>query len=634
MKLYKILASRIALVIAAGLIALSSSALDLPTKIVKGKEYYVYKVKKGDTMFSLSRSLGVSADQIRAAMPSSDGVLKAETELLFPVEGSLKTFAHTVEKGETLFGISHKYNVTVEELVGLNPQCEGVIKAGQTINIPVKKGNEGLMSNAERANSQPRQEPETSGIIPTVKNTAEKVADKSEQWAQTAADKTVNVADRVAGAVEKTADKVSGKVSEVFTGRKDDGKDSHEIAQGGTDTKDVTSAETITFDKDSEASEESESSQQQPSVQTPVEPGNYNVAVLLPFMLEEAGITEQTRLNDDFFKGFLLAADTLSHQGQTIDIQVYDTRNDLTTLRGVMGKTEMGKADVLIAPGDAQQMELILEMAPQGSYVLNPFLIKDKSYITNPKSVQLNLPSESMYELASDAVLDLFDGYQPVILENLKGKSEKTEFVDYLTDRFTEESITPARLSYENRLTSERLTEFVDSLGTAKQIVFIPLSGSLSEFNTFSHAIKSVRDNAMNPSDISLFGYPDWTAFRGDAEEMLHKLNATVYSRFFYDANSEGTTGVASAFRRWYGDKMIETVPNQAILGFDIGKYVIDNMRRNNGRFVPAGNPFEGIQSSFDLVKPEDAGGNSGYVNNAIYIIRFDDFANTITRLR
>lgn len=612
MKLYHRYLTRMTAAIAAGLIALSASALDLPTKIVKGKEYYVYTVRKGDTMFSLSRRLGVSAGQIRSAMPTSDGVLKADTELLFPVEGGLDTFTHKVEKGETLFGISHKYNVSVDELIDLNPQCEGVIKAGQVITIPVKKGNEALMASygqsstpepeaasIEKAREDKGPETGSAGIIPAVKNTAEKVADKSEQIAQATVDRTEKIAGKVAVAVEKTAD----NVTQVLTGKeKEDYKDD-QVAE--TEKNAITS-----------------------------EPGNYNVAVLLPFILDDANLTEQTRLNDDFFKGFLLAADTLSHQGQTIDIQVYDTRNDLTGLRGIMGKTEMGKADVIIAPGDASQMEIILEMAPRGSYVLNPFLIKDKSYITNHKSVQLNLPSETMYELASDAVLDLFDDFQPVILENRKGKTEKADFVDYLSGRFNEKGVTPLRLGYESRLTAERLSEFVDSIGAERQIVFIPMSGTLTEFNTFSHAVKDVREKAVNPMDLSLFGYPDWTAFRGDSEDMLHKLNATVYSRFFYDSKSEDTNGVASAFRRWYGDKMIETVPNQAILGYDIGKYVIDNMRRNNGRFIPAGNPFEGIQSSFDLIKPAGTTENSGYVNNAIYIIRFDDFADTITRLR
>jgi hypothetical protein len=62
--------------------------------------------------------------------------------------------------------------------------------------------------------------------------------------------------------------------------------------------------------------------------------------------------------------------------------------------------------------------------------------------------------------------------------------------------------------------------------------LLIPTSGNINEFNKFIHAVKTARDASAETGRIALFGYPDWTAFRNDAEAMLHAVDATVFSRF------------------------------------------------------------------------------------------------------
>ena len=63
--------------------------------------------------------------------------------LLFVSLFSQKT--HTVEKGDTLFGISRKYNVSVEELLRLNPETKGGnIKIGDVLRIDGKGSSKQL----------------------------------------------------------------------------------------------------------------------------------------------------------------------------------------------------------------------------------------------------------------------------------------------------------------------------------------------------------------------------------------------------------------------------------------------------------------------------------------------------------
>ena len=43
---------------------------------------------------------------------------------------------HTVKKGDTLYSVSKKYNVTVKRIIELNKIQDEIIYLGQTLNIP------------------------------------------------------------------------------------------------------------------------------------------------------------------------------------------------------------------------------------------------------------------------------------------------------------------------------------------------------------------------------------------------------------------------------------------------------------------------------------------------------------------
>ena len=51
-------------------------------------------------------------------------------------ESTTKNIAHVVEKGETLYGLSKKYNVSQDDLIALNPGIASGLKKGQVIVIP------------------------------------------------------------------------------------------------------------------------------------------------------------------------------------------------------------------------------------------------------------------------------------------------------------------------------------------------------------------------------------------------------------------------------------------------------------------------------------------------------------------
>lgn len=159
--------------IAIGLTSLASPVTELPSKVINGKKYYCYKVVKKETLYSLSRKLGLTQEQIIFYNPTVYDGLKANDILYFPAEdfsdgesvstsgtsaddksttqtdgkkatanGNDKptqkphTTTHDVAKGETIYGISHRYGITTEQLMDANPAIRSGLKAGMSLIIP------------------------------------------------------------------------------------------------------------------------------------------------------------------------------------------------------------------------------------------------------------------------------------------------------------------------------------------------------------------------------------------------------------------------------------------------------------------------------------------------------------------
>jgi LysM repeat protein len=101
-------------------------------------------IQKGETVYSVSRKYDVTPEALMAANGIADpSKLKTGQKLLIPS-------THRVAKGETLFGIARSYGLSLEVLLAANRLAPGaVIKPGDILVIPGKGRPEGKGEAAE-----------------------------------------------------------------------------------------------------------------------------------------------------------------------------------------------------------------------------------------------------------------------------------------------------------------------------------------------------------------------------------------------------------------------------------------------------------------------------------------------------
>ena len=93
-----------------------------------------YTVKKGDTLYTISRKYNISVDELKKYNNLTSNTLSINQVLRIPTSTDYRTYK--VQRGDTLYSIARKYNVTVNELKTLNNLSNNVLNINQELLIP------------------------------------------------------------------------------------------------------------------------------------------------------------------------------------------------------------------------------------------------------------------------------------------------------------------------------------------------------------------------------------------------------------------------------------------------------------------------------------------------------------------
>lgn len=107
---------------------------------------FEYTVVKGDTLFVIAKKFEVSLDELIEANPQIPDPAQIQPGQVICIPKQKKhtcpegTFAYTVQPGDTFFTIAKRYQVSLDKLIKVNPQIEdpSYIEPGDTLCIPNK----------------------------------------------------------------------------------------------------------------------------------------------------------------------------------------------------------------------------------------------------------------------------------------------------------------------------------------------------------------------------------------------------------------------------------------------------------------------------------------------------------------
>ncbi len=330
-----------------------------------------------------------------------------------------------------------------------------------------------------------------------------------------------------------------------------------------------------------------------------------NIGVMLPFMLDSEAVTRNTQNHTAFYRGMLLAVEDFSVKDSNLTIRVFDTEGSNETLGNILSKPEVQLLDYIIAPGDSLAIELIAAAADTtGATVVNLFAVKNDAHLHHESVLQGNIPHDAMYSKAMEAFCKQLNDKKVLILNANDIPADKRSFTEEFADMLLKTGIPYEQIDYSGKLTAEDLHSLAP-----RNYVCIPTSATREALLKILPAMMEF-DESNPMTEVELLGYPEWVVFRGEIKDKLHKLNATVYSRFSTDLDGADVATVNGHHTKWYGEVPQQSLPDIMLLGYDTMAWLINGAEK----------PYIGLQNSFKIADID----NAGQVNTGLYLINFN----------
>lgn len=341
----KIRSFLITLTLAFAAIAFDASAEELV--VIGGVKYTIHDVAKGETLYSLSRKYGVTVDEIKSANDILAAGLKAGQRIKIPVAKAEEPAVeqksvrlHKVVRGETLYSLSKLNDLTVEELRAANPHIRKGLKAGQLIEIPLKRV-------VEQSAPAPAPTP-----APAPQAEQPKVEQPKVEQPQT--DATTGVTTPVAEMQKEEPAKV-----------------------------------------------------EQVALRTLKQGERAKVALLLPLGSEER--PQQNYL--DFYRGFLIGLDSVRMAGHSVSLELHNTAHDYHRVEQIISSGALNEVDLVVGPVyEDELIPVATALQGKGTPIVSP--LANLTQTTSSAVFQMS-PSPSS---KLDKVRGLFDGTKRVVI--------------------------------------------------------------------------------------------------------------------------------------------------------------------------------------------------------------------------
>lgn len=101
-----------------------------------------YTVQKGDSLWNIANKFNVSVESLKTANNLASNLLNIGQTLKIPTEEKPVTgdyTVYTISKGDSLYSIAKKYNTTVDALVKYNNLSSTNLKVGEQLLIPISE---------------------------------------------------------------------------------------------------------------------------------------------------------------------------------------------------------------------------------------------------------------------------------------------------------------------------------------------------------------------------------------------------------------------------------------------------------------------------------------------------------------
>jgi len=530
--------------------------------LIDGKKFYLHTVKQGQTLYGISKAYNVSTDDIIRINPESSNGVKTGQILKVPFnevsnnepvsgnpgkdkethhvsnpipEGAI---THKVEKKETIYSICKKYNLSVEALYKANPSIqEKGLRAGDVLVIPESD----LITDATKPEPEV-QKPEPENPKDDSIGFVNHIIVKGETLSAISKKYGVTIAEILKYNPGVSADKIK-EGDKLQIPRKPNEQAAfppeqrNHNGQGG-DTLNAKDSRSIEYKIKNEI----------------------NIIMMLPFEVyvntknwynQELGSKEYTVLPVtemmlSYYGGCLMAFDSIKQTGLKVNMHVFDTGSDTSSLGSLVNKDTFANADLIIGPVYSKQINYIKDFIPETAVLLSPFSDYEKVDIGDKSVLWANPGKIGRFEtLAAFAAKNASNKYIIIYNNDGKSKEDAQELQKMMNESFAmagkKDSLNVSVLS-SSEANGASLGQLLSH--SVLNVIICDDKNEAQLSSLMSHLIQ------IKDVDIQLAGEESWLNYRSIDVNYFQKLRFSYTTPYYIDYTNDKTLRFIIAYRQ------------------------------------------------------------------------------------
>jgi LysM repeat protein len=576
-------------------------------KTINGKKYYIHKVEKGQSLYAIAKTYNMDVNSILAENDDAIDGLNAGQELKIPFESLMKTTSiaidtnkyvyHKIQKGETVYAITKKYNIDDKIINTLNPNISKGIKEGEYLIVGEKKK---FVSNNTIT---------TQGLKDTILytvNQGETLYGLTVKFNVLQSQIIASNPSAKDGIKQGQLLKIPQK--KVITTTSNMVKD--QVVNTSTNTFSSINNDTIVFNKPKKTA--------------------YNIGLLLPFKLAELeliNIDELARakasfpatqaLAMDFYTGFKKAVDSLSSKDFDVSLSLFDIdEKDSLKIETLCKSYDFKKLDAVFGPLYSTEFKLVSSRAKTLSIpVVSPLTQQNKILYNNALVSKINPSQYTLIEGLADYCSDSLMSTSNIMIVNTVPKD--LPYLKTFKAEYNDNLLLKGKTIKDSIKVVKGIAGVKSAYVEGKKNVVVVLTNNHVYLQDFITQLASFSEK----KDIMLVGFNSVTSIDNLDQGYLNKLQFHFATANHVDYENPVTRQLA----RQYQDVFSTDPSDYYFQGFDIAAYYLSNLKNQGPAFFLNLDkiPGKGLSTDFKFYRPDTY---TGFENQALSIYKYFDF--------
>ena len=336
-------------------------------------------------------------------------------------------------------------------------------------------------------------------------------------------------------------------------------------------------------------------------------------AIRLGVMLPLHNINGDGKRMVEYYRGVLMACDSLKQRGISVDVHAWNAAED-GNINQILNDEAAAKCDLIIGPLYSKQMAALSAFVEKHKIkLLIPFSINAPQLADNKYIYQVYQSHITQNSATVEHFVKGFKNYHTVIIDCNDTTSNKGEFTSALRRQLEQQKMT---CNITNLKSGE--SDFSKAFSRTKPNVVILNTGRSPELGV---AFSKLNGLKVTDPDlvITMFGYTEWLMYTRTHLENFYKFNTYIPSVFYYNPLSASTKRLQQKFRWNFHTDMQNNLPRFALTGFDHAYFFLMGLHREGRKFL-------GDESNPDYVQTPlqfERYGNGGLRNHTQLFVHY-----------